>query len=284
MSTAREHGYYWMTDDDVDDAEPLVQAWVQGSDPVASLEQIMKVREAALQQFSIGAIPASAPLVELQDALVPVYLLHRFEPKAVAAMLGGIHYEHVMRNPQAPVPVPADQQRRALRALLATLSPEALTPPERLLSLMSPRPPEYGATSESFSSDTGKAFDALQSAVEAALLSMGEILRPQRMARLIEYHARDPQLPGLDEVLSAILSATRKDRERTGLQGAVQRAIGRVVLESLFGIARGPGCAPPGSCGLLAGNQRPQALDSSPDVAPNSGMARSFFAGALGHQ
>jgi len=164
------------------------------------------------------------------------------------------------------------------------LSPEALTPPEHLLALMSPRPPEYGATSESFSSDTGKAFDALKPAVEAALLSMGEILRPQRMARLIEYHARDPQLPGLDEVLSAILSATRKDRERTGLQGAVQRAIGRVVLESLFGIARGPGCAPPGSCGLLAGNQRPQALDSSPDVAPNSGMARSFFAGALGHQ
>src|SRR6516162_8790374 len=88
LTEAREHGYYWMTDDDADDAEPLVQAWLQGSDPVASLEQTMKVREAEVQQFSIGAIPPSAPLVELQDALVPLYLLHRFELKAVAEMVG----------------------------------------------------------------------------------------------------------------------------------------------------------------------------------------------------
>ena len=65
-------------------------------------------------------------------------------------MLEALHYEHVMREAQPPQPVPPDQQRRALQALLATLAPETLTPSERLLALMSPRPPGYDANSGSF--------------------------------------------------------------------------------------------------------------------------------------
>ena len=37
---------------------------------------------------------------------------------------------------------------------------------------------------------------------------MDEILKRERVDRLIEYHARDPQMPSLDEVLSAVVRAT----------------------------------------------------------------------------
>jgi uncharacterized protein DUF4953 len=131
-------------------------------------------------------------------------------------MLGGINYEHVLGDQEAPIHIGADQERRALQALLATITPEVLTPSERLLAFMTPRPPYYDLTDESFSGDTGVAFDATRPAVEATKMTLTEILKPERLARLIEYHARNSELPGCKEVLSAVMSSTWLTERRTG--------------------------------------------------------------------
>ena len=94
-----------MTDEDWrGGAEPRqVVGWDQGKDPVGALEQVMKLRSAALTRFSSNVIPATSPLSEAQDTLVPIYLLHRFQLQAVGAMLGGLHYEHAIER-LAPSP------------------------------------------------------------------------------------------------------------------------------------------------------------------------------------
>src|SRR5262249_28515072 len=121
-------GLAWMTDNDADDAHPLVQKWDTGTDPIADLHRVLSLRRTALQRFSRSAIAPDEPLGMLQDVLVPVYLIHQFQVKAVASMLGGFTYRHAARDGDGPVPVPAGRQRTALEALLMTLDPETLDP------------------------------------------------------------------------------------------------------------------------------------------------------------
>jgi len=238
---ARARGLYWMSDDDADGgAEPFVQRWDQGNDPVTELGQIMKIRAAALAYFSTDVISPSSPLALAQDTLVPIYLLHRFEVKAASSMLGGLHYEHAIGDSDPPRVIPGDQQRKALQALLATLDPKELTLPEKVLALMVPRPTGYKATRESFIGSTGVTFDAIHPAIDAARLTLDELMDKNRAARMIEFNARDGTMPGFEEVLEALLQATWKtkaEQTASGLQEAVRRAVARVTLNALLGVA-----------------------------------------------
>jgi hypothetical protein len=79
-------------------------------------------------------------------------------------------------------------------------------------------------------------------AAGAAQIAVGLLLDPNRAMRIADAHARDPEYPGLDEVLAALISATWRDKPRPGMAGAVQRAVARVALDGLLGAAasRGP--------------------------------------------
>jgi hypothetical protein len=227
-------GLYWMTDQDTNDADPLVQRWDRGTDPIAELEKVLTIRRAALARFSRSVIPSDEPLSVLQDALAPLFLLHQFEVKAVAAMLAGYTYRYAMRDGEKPVPVPMAQQRQALRALLATLDATTLGIDSHILELMSPRPPTYPASSESFAGTTGRIFDAFRPIEDAASLTLDAILQPTRAARLAQAKAHAADAVGLDEVLAAIVARTWKAPAQTGTAGATQRAIALTVLRSLL--------------------------------------------------
>src|ERR1700727_2630194 len=161
-----------MTDQDTGDADPLVQRWDRGIDPIAELAKVLTIRRAALARFSRSVIPSDEPLSVLQDALAPLFLLHQFEVKAVAAMLAGYTYRYAMRDGEKPVPVPMAQQRQALQALLGTLDTTTLGLDSHILELMSPRPPTYPASSESFAGTTGRIFDAFRPIEDAASLTL----------------------------------------------------------------------------------------------------------------
>ena len=232
-------GLQWMTDNDAGDAHPLVQKWDSGTDPIADLQRVLSLRHAALQRFSRSAIAPDEPLGTLQDVLVPVYLIHQFQVKSVAAVLGGFTYRHAARDDDGPLPVPADRQRAALEALLTTLDPETLDPGDRVLSLMAPRAIGRPRTPESFGGDTGTIFDTMRPVIDAATITMNEVLMPARAARLAQATARDPSLPGLDEVLSAVIARTWKATPRSGFAGAAQREIAKTAVLSILGTIAG---------------------------------------------
>ncbi len=93
-----------------------------------------------------------------------------------------------------------------LAALMRTLAPSALALPDALLQLIPPRPPAYGETRELFPRYTGGAFDAITPAVVAAQHVANNMLAPERAARLVEQHALDPSLPGLEEVIVSLVN------------------------------------------------------------------------------
>jgi hypothetical protein len=140
--------------------------------------------------------------------------------------------------------VAAPEQRRALAAVLATLTPEALALPEPLLALIPPRPSSYPRGREHWKLRTSPVFDALAPAEAAAQHTLRFLFAPERAARLVEQHARTPDSPGLEEVLGTIVAATWKARREPGLRGEIGRVVDQVVLFDLMTLSRSESASP----------------------------------------
>lgn len=211
LSENRDRGLIYLSDADTRPAgaaHPLAAMWDNGSDPAAELTRVMGVRRAALERFGEHCVAAGTPLSTLQAVLAPLYFQHRHQVEAAAKSVGGLDYAYSVRGDGTPPaqPVSAARQRAALQALLATLDPLALDLPEPLLGLLPPAAIAYPAHREFFGSHASPAFDALGAASTAADLTLAALLPPERLARLVDFHRRDPSMPGVDEVLEALSS------------------------------------------------------------------------------
>jgi len=56
------------------------------------------------------------------------------------------------------------------------------------------------------------------------------VLHPERAARLVEYHSRDPRLPGLGDVMDRLFEATWLTVHEDGYHQELQRVVNNVVL------------------------------------------------------
>jgi hypothetical protein len=262
-------GYYWMTDEDAGDADPFVQKWDFGGDPIAQLNAVLSIRKAALLRFSTAVIPRDEPLAGLREALVPIYLLHQYAVRSVAAMLGGFTYQYSMRDGVLPKPIVPKRQRQALRALLLTLDPNTLNLGRDIARLMAPHPPTYPASRESFQGSTGAIFDTSSPIENASRITLQEILKPSRTARLTQSSSWDNSAPGLREVLNAIVDYTWKEPKQDGDLGITQRTIAVAVVQSLLLTSSGSGSAPAvrGTCWLVLDELEKWMKANPPDVA-----------------
>ncbi|GAB3320462.1 zinc-dependent metalloprotease [Hymenobacter humi] len=226
-------------------AHPAANQWEDGTDPVAQLNSLMKVRRQVLDKFSEKAIRAESPMATLEEVLVPMYLLHRYQVEAVAKSLGGQYFTHAVKNDgQAPTQmVDPAVQWQAFNALLATITPAALQLPEALIAKIPPRPSGYPATLETFGRYTGPTFDPLAAAEAAAGPTIAAVLNPQRAARLIEYQARDSKQPGFQPVVEQLLANTWRARPETGYAGALQTVVNNLTLQHLLQLAANPRAA-----------------------------------------
>jgi len=201
-----------------DTPSPWGSMWDDGPDPVASLGQIMGVRKVALTNFGPGVLRPNEALANLRRKFVPVWLLHRYNVDAVGKLVGGIDSDYAVRGDNHPTatPVPAAAQLAAIDALMATLSSEALTVPDRLVMPLSAAVNGRGDAQfdqEVFRNAGSFAFDPLVAADIAAQLTLDSLLAPARLARLFEQHRRDAALPGvallLDHIQTAAITARR---------------------------------------------------------------------------
>ena len=242
LADSASGGLVFISDADaraVSSAHPYAHMWDNGPDPAAELERILTVRAAALSRFGENAIRRGTPMAQLEDTLVPLYLLHRYQVDAAVTEIGGLDYRYQLRGDGAPGPaiVSAEAQQRALTAVLKTLSPEFLTLPEPLLKLLPPRPPGLPATREAFPSRTTPAFDPIAAAECAADLTLAGLFNPQRAARLVEYAARDSKNLTLEAVIDGALAASGQAPRGGGLALAVQRAVHVRTVEALLTLA-----------------------------------------------
>ncbi|MEP0478922.1 MAG: zinc-dependent metalloprotease, partial [Nonlabens sp.] len=159
--------------------------WDNGSNPSEELDHILKVREIAMNQFSIHNIKSGEPLSVLEDVFVPVYFAHRYQVEAAAKLIGGVEYGYLTKDESQDFKtISAKTQRQALKSILNSIDPEMLKIPNSVLQLFPPRAYGYGRTRESFKSETGVTFDALNAAATSVDMTFDLLFHPQRMNRI----------------------------------------------------------------------------------------------------
>ena len=86
---------------------------------------------AALDRFGENAIRVGEPMSELEETLVPLYMLHRYQTEAAAKLIGGLDYRYAVRGDgHGDRDAFSGRQRKALAAVLQTIEPEVLTLPD----------------------------------------------------------------------------------------------------------------------------------------------------------
>jgi Met-zincin/Domain of unknown function (DUF5117) len=246
------HGFVMMSDADARPpgaAEPVASLWDNGTDAAERLNVEMEVRRRALARFGERNVAPGRPLATLEEVLATVYFHHRYQLDAAVKAVGGRHYRYAMRGDgqEGVTALPADLQRRALDAVLATLAPTELDLPESVLTQIHPRPTSYGPNPELIGGTTDPVFDPLAAASTAADLSISGLLRWERAGRLVDQHRRDAQLPSLDELLERLVAAvfTTPATERTAeIARAVQDVTVGRMIELAASPSAGPGVAP----------------------------------------
>lgn len=255
LEEAATSGLNFLSDDDARPAgagHPLANLWDNGDDPIAALDEVLEVRRIALSAFGPRNLAPGRPLSELEDTLVPIYLLHRYQVEAVVKSLGGAYYRYDVvgeggsASQGRPVtPVSGDRQRRALDRLLATLAPEALALPPSLLGGIPPVAYGYEGGREAFPSRTAMYLDPIAIARTAADLTVGGLLQPERAQRLIAQQWSDPDLPGFQEVVRRLIESTWDvDGETDAYHRALRREVQRATMEALITLAADGSASP----------------------------------------
>jgi hypothetical protein len=238
-----DNGMLFITDADArpkGGAHPLAHLWDNGENAASELNRLMNIRKTILSDFSYDHIKESEPTATLEEVLVPMYMLHRYQLEATSKLLGGLNYSYAIKNDSQLITEIVDPklQKEALDAILTTISPKTLSIPEEVLKKLSPRPPGFPRSRETFKVRTGVSFDPMAAAETAANASLELIFNPQRAARLIEYHSRDSKYLGLEYIIDQVLEYTiRSKTNYNGLEQQINLQTGKLVLNHLMHLA-----------------------------------------------
>src|SRR5436853_7059465 len=126
LKAAFARGLRFLTDQDARPAgssSSLAHLWDSGTNAVDELRRLLEVRVAALKRFGENNIREGAPMATLEDVLVPLYLMHRYQVEAASKVVGGMDYTFGLRGEgerRRQVVGPAGQ-RRGLAVVLGRL-------------------------------------------------------------------------------------------------------------------------------------------------------------------
>lgn len=218
---------------------PNSAQWDNGKDAGVELTRLMDVRRHALANFSEKSIPVGKPMSTIEDVLVPIYLLHRYQIDAASYLIGGQNFRYALRGDGQPVTemIAPKVQWNAFDALMSTLKPEELAIPEKVIKMIPPTPIGYSRSKEDFDGYTGVTFDPIGAAESIADATLSDLFDAPKAARLIEYHAREDSQPGLIPIIDKIMDQTWKAPTVTGYKGELQRVVRYTTLRNLLGLA-----------------------------------------------
>ena len=210
--------------------------WDNGANLVDQLKVEIRVREIGLERFGLDAIRTGEPLSDLEFVLLPLYMHHRFQLRSAAQSLGGADYRNALKGDgQTPFEIiDGEEQRDALETILSTLSVDFLALPEGIVSMIPPPAYRHGE-GEAFPGHTELLFDPLAAAEAAANFTVGEILYPQRMARLVVFGSMG-DYPDLEEVVDRLIEVTwdaspAADEYRQRILHGAQRSVADQMMQ-----------------------------------------------------
>ena len=239
LDDAFKKGARFITDQD---ARPLGSAhayahlWDNGSDVTTELENLLSIRRNSIANFSKDNIKSNQPYSVLEDVFVPLYFLHRYQTEGVIKVIGGLDYTYAIKDDGNTIVkrIPGKLERKALVSVIKTLSIEELAIPKKILDLFPPRAFNYGRTRESFKSKTGVAFDPFGAVETASAMTLGILLHPERVTRLVQHNSLDSSQLGLVEVLDDLIANSFQKSYEDSYYQELQNIVNYQVLNHLF--------------------------------------------------
>jgi len=238
-----DQGIIFLSDQDArpeGSAHPKAHLWDNGKDAADELLHILTIREKALSNFSENNIPVGNPMASLEEVLVPVYFLHRYQTEAAVKVIGGLEYNYAMRGDGTFTTrlIDPEIQQKALDAVMETVHSNQLALDESIVQLIPPKPLGYSRGRENIRTHTGLTFDPLAAAETSAAMTLHLLLHPERCARLVELHARDEKQPSLNYVLEYADQSIRDQNISSDLELEIQFNVMDIFIGEIINLAK----------------------------------------------
>lgn len=242
VQSAKEKGLKYKSDADVRrtfQASSDGHLWDNGEDPLEEFKHLMKVRSKALSEFGLNTIDDQQSLSSIENSLVPIYLLHRYQLEPVAKQVAGVHYAYERKgdstNAQGVKFVDGDIQKKAIDYLIEASAHQNLTLPEELLRLITPPIYAEAQTREQFKGRMGRVFDPISAAESAAAFALDLLLQAERLNRLAYQSSVVDDIPSVRELVQAIFTEHfyKQKQAENNLTQRLQLVALQKVIESV---------------------------------------------------
>jgi hypothetical protein len=242
LMDAYESGLKYLSDADArpsGSASISAHLWDNGDNIYDELNNLLQIRKTAIHNFSVDNIKTNQPYSVLEDVFVPLYFFHRFQTEATVKIIGGLEYNYAVKGGNQTIVkrVSGEIERKALQAVLKTISVDEIAIPKEKLDLFPPRALGYGRTRESFNSKLGVAFDAFSAVETATEMTLSLLLNPQRVSRLIAHKSLDKNQLGLEELIDELIAKSIRKNYKDSYYQELQNVINSELLAQLFNLA-----------------------------------------------
>ena len=239
INEAQKNSLYFLSDSDsrpVGSANPFSHLWDNGELPYKELNKLLKVRDLALKNIDLDNLVDGEPYDRIEDILVPIYMLHRYQIEAAAKAIGGVDYLYFVKNNNNDKVkfVDSKLQRKSLESLLSVLKPKNLVLPNNLIDILSPRSFRNPRTRENFVSNTGVTFDYINTSSSLINHTLTFLLNPERINRINQQNIFGDDILTLENYLAEISKSIFDNKKLNTYEESVNKNTSSLYLDHLF--------------------------------------------------
>ena len=239
INEAQKNSLYFLSDSDsrpVGSANPFSHLWDNGELPYKELNKLLKVRDLALKNIDLDNLVDGEPYDRIEDILVPIYMLHRYQIEAAAKAIGGVDYLYFVKNNNNDKVkfVDSKLQRKSLESLLSVLKPKNLVLPNNLIDILSTRSFRNPRTRENFVSNTGVAFDYINTSSSLINHTLTFLLNPERINRINQQNIFGDNILTLENYLAEISKSIFDNKKLNTYEESVNKNTSSLYLDHLF--------------------------------------------------
>ena len=245
IEAASKKGLGFISDSDsrpIGSAHPFSHLWDNGELPYKELNKLLNVRKIALNTIDLNHLKNNEPYSKIEDILVPVYLLHRYQIEATAKAIGGLKYQYFVKNKKSEKIefVDNDLQIKSLESLISVIDPKNLTLPNDLISIITPRSFSNNRTRENFKSNTGVAFDYISASSSILNHTFNLLFNYQRVNRIVQQNMLNNNLMSLDKYFDNIIDSLFNFNSSNTYEMELNKNSKSIILDYVFNLYSHP--------------------------------------------
>tara|TARA_B100001057_G_scaffold187014_1_gene187867 strand:- start:47498 stop:49861 length:2364 start_codon:yes stop_codon:yes gene_type:complete len=238
IESAIDNGLFFLSDSDsrpAGSANPYSHLWDNGEYPYEELSKLLKIRSIALKNLDLENLNFGEPYDKIEDILVPIYMLHRYQIEATSKAIGGVDYLYYVKNNRDDKIEFVDYnfQKKSLESLINVLKPKNLTLPKNLLEILSPRSFRNPRSRENFTSNTGVTFDYINATSSIVNHTLTFLINSERINRINQQNMFGNNLT-LKEYFSSISQSIFRNNKLNTYENAINRNTSSLYLDHLF--------------------------------------------------